>query len=332
MISCADREREQTKSKDSILVTMAIHFREASNAPLQQVTVSAPDGAFIGIIGEDSSGIRQLLRLATGLDTPQSGEVRFDTAARYLGPLDPFQLSPVSTLVLDHTLAHSDALVRARAITGMERLRKTGTTVLIASHDMELLHQIADEIWWINDGRLFAKGDPREVTARYLQHIAARQRAWGEQVSAPLAPSLRRGDGRAEIVAIETLGANGNPTLVLQSGEVMSVRITVRFSKAVDNPVVGMMIRTRIGSEVYGTNTELEKYPFGPIHAGQTIRITFRFACQLCPQEYTITAASHDANGVWHDWMEDALAFSVADGRYTAGVANLRAEVVAERL
>ena len=112
----------------------------------------------------------------------------------------------------------------------------------------------------------------------------------------------------------------------------MSVRITVRFNNDVENPVIGMMIRTRIGSEVYGTNTELERYPIGPIQAGQTLRITFRFACQLCPQEYTITAASHDPNGVWHDWMEDALAFSVADSRYTAGVANLRAEVLAERL
>jgi len=44
------------------------------------------------------------------------------------------------------------------------------------------------------------------------------------------------------------------------------------------------------------------------------------------PQEYAITAASHDPDGVWHDWMEDAVAFSVADDRYTAGVANLRAE------
>ena len=311
---------------------MAIHFREASNAPLQQVTVSAPDGALIGVIGEDTSGVRQLLRLATGIETPQSGEVRFDTAARYLGPLDVLQLAPVSTLALDHTLACADAHIRARAITGIDRLRRSGATILLASHDLELLHQITDEVWWLNDGRLFAKGDPREVTASYLQHIAAKQRAWGEQVSAPLAPSLRRGDGRAEIVAIETLGANGHPTLVIQSGEVMSVRITVRFHNAVDNPVAGIMIRTRIGSEVYGTNTELERYPLGPIQAGQTIRITFRFACQLCPQEYTITAASHDANGVWHDWMEDALAFSVADSRYTAGVANLRAEVVADRL
>ena len=311
---------------------MAIHFREASHAPIQQLTVSAPNGALIGVIGEDSSGARQLLRLAAGLDAPQSGEVHFDDEARYLGPFDPLQLSPVSTLVLDHTLAHADALIRARAITGIERLRKSGATVLIASHDLELLHQIADEIWWINDGRLHAKGDPREVTDAYQQHIAAKLRAWGEQVSAPLAPSLRRGDGRAEIVAIETLGANGLPTLVAQSGEQMSVRITVRFNNDVENPVIGMMIRTRIGSEVYGTNTELERYPIGPIQASQTLRITFRFACQLCPQEYTITAASHDPNGVWHDWMEDALAFSVADSRYTAGVANLRAEVVAEIL
>lgn len=311
---------------------MAIHFRDASLAPLQQVTVSAPDGAVIGVIGEDGAGVQQLLHLATGLTHAQTGEVRFDTAARYLGPTDALQLAPVSTLALDHSLACCDALVKARAFTGIERLRHSGATVLIAAHDLDLLQQITDEIWWIHDGRLYAKGDPGEVIARYLQHIAARQRAWGETAPAHLAPALRRGDGRAEIVAIETLGANGNPTLVIQSGELMSVRITVRFNSAVDNPVIGMMIRTRIGSEVYGTNTELERHALGSMHPGQTVRVTYRFHCQLCPQEYTITAASHDANGVWHDWMEDALAFAVADSRYTAGVANLRAEVSAERL
>jgi lipopolysaccharide transport system ATP-binding protein len=46
----------------------------------------------------------------------------------------------------------------------------------------------------------------------------------------------------------------------------------------------------------------------------------------LCPQEYTITVASHDPDGVWHEWLEDAVAFLVTDSRYTAGVANLRAK------
>ena len=59
--------------------------------------------------------------------------------------------------------------------------------------------------------------------------------------------------------------------------------------------------------------------------------MTFTFRCDLCPQQYTVTAASHDPDGVWHDWMEEAVSFSVTDTRYTAGVANLRASVSVER-
>lgn len=299
---------------------MAIHFRGAAQAPLQQVTVSAPDGALIGVIGEEGSGVRELLRLAAD-----------EAAARYLGPLDALNLEPATALVIDHTLSNCDALARGRALTELDRLRRGGATILVASHDLDLLRQIADEVWWLHEGRLRAKGDPGEVTANYQQHIATRLRALGDGTNAPLAPALRRGDGRAEIVAIATLGAGGEPAMVVQSGEEMAVRVTVRFREAVENPVIGIMIRTRIGSEVYGTNTELEKYPLGSFSADAVVRVTYRFACQLCPQEYTITAASHDADGVWHDWMEDALAFSVADSRYTAGVANLRARVTAER-
>lgn len=55
--------------------------------------------------------------------------------------------------------------------------------------------------------------------------------------------------------------------------------------------------------------------------------MSFQFRCDLCPQEYTLTVASHDPDGVWHEWLEDAVAFLVTDSRYTAGVANLRAQV-----
>ncbi len=101
----------------------------------------------------------------------------------------------------------------------------------------------------------------------------------------------------------------------------------VRFEAAVDDPVVGILIRTRIGFEVYGTNTELENIALGPRQAGDTIEIVFRFQCHLCPNEYTVTAASHDKDGVWHDWVEDGVAVAVSDHRYTAGVARLISQV-----
>ena len=87
----------------------------------------------------------------------------------------------------------------------------------------------------------------------------AKLRAWGESITPPLAPTVRRGDGRAEILRVETIGESGKPTMVWRCGERAVVRVAVRFREAVADPVVGIMIRTRIGLNVYGTNTELEE-------------------------------------------------------------------------
>jgi lipopolysaccharide transport system ATP-binding protein len=165
------------------------------------------------------------------------------------------------------------------------------------------------------------------MLAKYRKHVAGRLRAWGESVTPPLAPTVRRGDGRAEILRVETVGENGKPTMVWRSGERAVVRVTVRFREPVADPVVGIMIRTRIGLNVYGTNSELEQLKLGPCKADSTLSLAFAFWCELCPGEYTLTVASHDPDGVWHDWLEDAVAFSVSDSRYTAGVANLHAQV-----
>jgi lipopolysaccharide transport system ATP-binding protein len=249
------------------------------------------------------------MRLAEGSLKPDSGSV-----------VAPSQTFPF-------TLDAQDAIERARTSRKLEEHRRNGSTILISSHDEELLAEFCDEIWWLDGGRLAMKGDPREVLDAYRRHVAKRLREDPAARELRLDPRLRRGDGRAELIAVETLGEDGVASMVWRSGERVSVRIRVRFHAAVESPVVGMMIRTRIGFEVYGTNTELEKVKVGPCQPGDTREITFSFVCGLCPQEYTLTAASHDPDGVWHDWLEDAVAFSVADTRYTAGVANLRAQV-----
>jgi len=306
---------------------MAIVFRQVVSAPFAGLDAAAPDGAIIGIIGEDGSGKSRLLRLAAGLTKPSAGTVEAGEPRRLLGPADSLNLSPVAVLAIEHTLARHDALVRARAAMSLERLRRAGTTVLLVSHEEDLLRRFCDEVWWIDRGNLAGRGDPEEVLRAYRSHIVQRIRAWGETVSAPLDPRLRRGDGRAEVVKLELLGEAGQPTAVLRSGELAVARVAVRFRDAVADPVVGLMIRSRAGMNVYGTNTELEGLNLGPRAAGDVLQLSFAFRCELCAMEYTLTVASHDPDGVGHDWLDDAIAFAVADTRYTAGVANLRATV-----
>jgi lipopolysaccharide transport system ATP-binding protein len=292
---------------------------------------AAPDAAVIGIVGENGSGKSTLLRLAAGAEKPVTGTVAISGAARLLGPGDALDLAPAAVIALDHTFARQDAFVREQGAVALDRLRRAGSTVLVVSHEEELLRRLADEIWWLHQGKLAGRGDPDEMLPAYRKHIAARFRAWGETATAPLTPKMRRGDGRAEVLKVETIGEMGRPTIVWRSGELAVVKVTVRFREAVADPVVGMMIRTRIGLNVYGTNTELERLKLGPVEAGAKLVVTFGFRCELCPQEYTLTVASHDPDGVWHDWLEDAVAFSVTDERYTAGVANLRATARIER-
>ncbi len=309
---------------------MAIVFRQVVCAPLAGLDAVAPPGAIVGIVGEDGSGKSCLLRLAAGLAKPDSGAVEAGDPRRLLGPdlaEAALDFSPAAVLAMEHTLARHDALVRQRTAMSLDRLRRAGTTVLLVSHEEDLLRQLSDEIWWLDRGKLARRGDPAEVLSAYGCHILRRIRAWGETVPEPLAPRLRRGDGRAEVVKLELLGEAGQPTAVLRSGELAVARVTVRFGAAVVDPVVGLLIRSRAGMNVYGTNTELEGLKLGPRAAGDVLDLSFAFRCELCAMEYTLTVASHDPDGVGHDWLDDAVAFAVTDSRYTAGVANLRATV-----
>jgi ABC-type methionine transport system ATPase subunit len=309
---------------------MSIEFRSVHAAPLAGFNAMAPAGAIIGVIGEKNSGVTELLKLAGGVTKPDQGEVAAPLERRYIALGDTLNLAPAAVLALDQALATQDAIVRARTLTGLDRLRRAGTTVLLASHEDRLLESLCDEIWWMDAGQLAAKGDPKETLDRYRRSVSERVRSWGDTIPPRLAPVSRRGDGRAEVLSIETLGSKGEPTIVWKSGEMVSVRATVRFHEAIEDAVLGMLIRTQIGFEVYGTNTELERVKIGPRAAGETITAVFSFLCDLCPHAYTLTMASHDPDGTAHDWLDDAIAFTVTDERPTAGVANLRAKVTVE--
>src|SRR5579884_4136217 len=191
-----------------------IEFRNVNCPPLNGFSGAAPDGAVVGVVGERGSGKSLLLRLAAGLDSTESGEVLGGSMRRYIGPNDKLNFSPVDLLALDNSFALQDAIVRARGLVAIERLRRGGATILFASHETALLRTLCDEVWWIREGQLAYRGHPQEVIETYDGYIAEKFRDWGETLSDTLIPALRRGDGRAEVIEIVTLGATCRPTMV----------------------------------------------------------------------------------------------------------------------
>ena len=140
---------------------MPIEFRDVSFGPLAGFNAAAPGNCIIGLIGEKGSGASELLQLAAGLEEPAAGTVIGGESRRHAGAQDAVSPAPVDILALDHALAKYDAIVRARTVVSLERLRRTGATILLASHEEPLLERLCDELWWLQEGRLVARGIPR---------------------------------------------------------------------------------------------------------------------------------------------------------------------------
>src|ERR1700722_5201993 len=181
---------------------MSIEFKNVSAPPLTGFRAVAPSGAIIGVIGDKGSGVTELLKLACGILKPEEGEVVAAPERRFVALGEPLNLAPADVVALDQALATQDALVRMRTVTGLDRLRRAGTTVLLASHEERLLESLCDEVWWLDAGELAAKGDPKETLLRYRRVVAERVRSWGETIAPRLVPSARRGNGRAEVISI----------------------------------------------------------------------------------------------------------------------------------
>jgi hypothetical protein len=139
--------------------------------------------------------------------------------------------------------------------------------------------------------------------------------------------TFRHGDGASRVLLADLIDANGAPTRNLQPGEAVTIRVRARAEKDLDHPVVGVLIRNRLGIDVFGTNTRIERVDFGRLAAGETFEVDFTFDCLLTRQDYTLTVATQYKEGYSQDWLDDVISFSVVDARDVAGFANFKTKV-----
>lgn len=307
-----------------------------------QADFAVPDGVVLGLTGIHGGELQLLADVVSGGAPLASGSIERDAVFAAQGSFrsaEPAVIefwvesafdSPAQTLLIGPSLALTDPLFQAWAARRMEERRRAGTIVLVVSRDLDYLARVADEVVVLDEGAVVLRGDPVETLAAYRDRLAQEMRGAAEPQEGGV--SVSHGDRRAVLVDLDWVGADGVSSATVRSGEAVTACLRVRFDQDVADPVFGILIRNRVGVAVYGTNTELEGISFGPCRAGEEFDATFSFDCDLCPGEYTLTAASHDRDGTAHDWAEEALLFTVADARYTAGVANLRADVQVEKV
>lgn len=226
-------------------------------------------------------------------------------------------------LVVDEALAVGDAYFQHKCIRRINEFQEAGTTILFASHDPTAVKTLCQRALLLDAGRLVQDGPP-DLVLDYYNALIARREASQEILRAEAEPgrvTTRSGSFAAHVAAVDLLDAQGQPARAFSVGDPARITVRVRFATPVSAPTVGILIRDRLGNDVFGTNTfHLAPLPgtYGP---GDELAVGFDLHLNLGAGAYTLTvavhsAATHLANN--YDWWDKVIAFEIVPGAHPA--------------
>ena len=222
-------------------------------------------------------------------------------------------------LILDETLSVGDAYFQHKCIRRIKEFQDAGTTILFVSHDPTAVKTLCGRALLLDGGRLIQDGPPARVLDYYNALIAKREanREILQSEAAGGRITTRSGTFEARIAEIDLLDAEGRPARAFSVGDRGRIRARVRFASTVRAPTIGILIRDRVGNDVFGTNS----FHVAPIdetyEPGDEMAVDFDVQLNLGAGTYTVTVAVHsDATHLVHnyDWWDKVIGFQIVPG------------------
>jgi ABC-type polysaccharide/polyol phosphate transport system ATPase subunit len=207
-------------------------------------------------------------------------------------------------LLIDEVLAVGDRAFTRRCLDRLARMRQRGVTMVLVSHDLDLVTSFADRALYLEGGRQVALGSVDSVAARYRSD-AADVRPTDAPVARVIEEGRRWGNGDVEIVAVEAK-VGGSQQRLLPSGEPCRLHIRYRVHRPVEDFVFGVAWHRPDGALVSGHNTDLAGLSPGRLAEDGEVACVYP-RLDLAPGEYRLDVAVHAREGLAYDYWCDAL-------------------------
>ena len=214
-------------------------------------------------------------------------------------------------LIVDEVLSVGDAAFQRKCFRRIEGFQKKGTTMLLVSHDIETVKKLCDKALFIKEGEIESFGKTKNICDDYEKYIFG-EKVDGAQKKKERRPankkvvsalydveletnsSISYGDGRATITDVWFEDALGKKVNTVQSGNKFSVNYIVEAHQHLENIVFSIMIKTREGIAVYGTDTRLINANLHSISGSEKIHISFQLNNYLAPGVYYLNCGVRD--------------------------------------
>jgi len=233
-------------------------------------------------------------------------------------------------LLVDEVLAVGDEDFQRRCADKFRQLRAEGRTIIVVSHALGSVRDMADRVAWLEHGRIKQEGETDEVIVSYLRHVSERARraeagSESDQGESPVPEEgeanavgtwrqgWRDGTGEALVTAVELLApGDGSPRPILHTGQDLLLRLHYDAKVRVESPVYGFAVSTIDGRDVTAMNTiGIETDAIEGVGSVDLMLPKVLFATG----RYEITAAITGPNQHPYDVRHRLLGFEVLPGR-----------------
>lgn len=208
-------------------------------------------------------------------------------------------------LVVDEVLAVGDQAFAHKCLDRIAVLQRRGTAILLVSHDLGLVEQLAHRALYLREGHPVMCGSAPAVVSRYRSDVASQEAGQEAAVG-----GKRWGNNEVVLRSVELLDGTGRPVGSIRSGEAAALRLAYEVRKPQEDFVFGIAIHREDGTHVYGTNTDLDGYRAERLAENGEVRIEFP-SLQLAPGRYLVDAAVHARGGLAYDYACEVCSFLV---------------------
>jgi lipopolysaccharide transport system ATP-binding protein len=259
------------------------------------------------------------------------------------------QLEP-DILIVDEALAVGDALFQKRCYQRLESFLGKGGTLLLVSHDHEVVRTLTSRSMLLDGGTCRALGPSSEIVLEYRRKLHEEERRYASahkltveseveftDVSIPKATlgddKLSFGDFEAYIKRVDVF-VNGRPSLgTIYPDDEIRISVNYHFVKPQTRLSFGIRLRNREGVKVYSGGTfavDLNAAQGNPSYegiwhkhfeAGEEFVVDMTFRCLLGEGFYEIQAYVCEEEAFMPGyqrmlhWQDEAAFFSVAMDR-----------------
>jgi lipopolysaccharide transport system ATP-binding protein len=132
------------------------------------------NGLLLGLtkkeIAQREAGIIEFAELGEFIDAP----VKQYSSGMYmrLGFAIAVEVDP-EILLIDEILAVGDAYFREKCLARIAGFQQRGKTLVVVSHDTDMIGRMCTRVLWIESGGIAADGSPSEVIPQYLRALSA---------------------------------------------------------------------------------------------------------------------------------------------------------------